>query len=224
MALRVVLGPYEAERHLLTKAPILGGTLKAEPRARSWIVRAFGHTYQQNIVYLDIGMSPIDAQALHWVAQLPHLEVLVVGGSSITDGFLGRIHSLPTLRAIVLDCTDVTDAAIDDLRGSKPGLVVCRTMRRLISGLGDNFRSTAGSDEVDVLNGSSVAPEWLLKELEPGLIENFTSATIFGDHVDDALLIRLNIGGATALKSLELEGTSITAAGVTGLERLPRPL
>jgi hypothetical protein len=49
------------------------------------------------------------------VAALTDLETLVVGGPQFGDEELRRLHGLRSLRGLVLDSTEVTDAGLAEI-------------------------------------------------------------------------------------------------------------
>ncbi|HEV7283063.1 MAG TPA: hypothetical protein VGN57_22845 [Pirellulaceae bacterium] len=61
---------------------------------------------------------------------LPNLQTLAVGGPRFTDWYLKDLAKIESLRAIVLDSTDVTDAAIEEVRKLRPELSIYRSQRR----------------------------------------------------------------------------------------------
>jgi hypothetical protein len=90
--------------------------------------RALGRLRQLRVLYQDgspVGLTDKGVQAL---AELPSLEVLdLEWAQAVTDHALAALHSMPRLRWVDLGgCSQISEAAIQDLRRANPQLEIER--------------------------------------------------------------------------------------------------
>jgi hypothetical protein len=118
MAWRAYVEPYRRQRETMALVKKLGGSCETTA-ADQWLRRMFGDDFQ-NITSVDLAVCGEPERYIDQVASLPALETLVVAGPAFADDHLRRLHGLATLRKLVLDCTGVSAAGIDQLHGRLP--------------------------------------------------------------------------------------------------------
>jgi hypothetical protein len=202
LAWRVYEEPYRQQRRVIALVERLGGQYAATS-GPAWPQEFFGR-----LTFIDVADArPEDY--LDSVVALPWLEILVVGGDDFAEEHLARLASLTSLRGLVLDSTNVSDKAIDDLRTSLPDLRVHRSQRRDRKRLGGD-----GHLEADLLDQE---PWRLAKELDSEHFVVLLAARLPPGIVkaDDALAVLRRMA---TVRSLAL-GTSngVTNAGLEAL-------
>ena len=117
VAWRAFVEPYRRQHQTAQLIKKLGGRIESVPPPR-WLPQ-FGHNLEK-IVLIDVADRDDPAEYLEAVAVLPALETLVVGGPQFGDQQLRRLHGLETLRGLVLDSTEVTDAGLAEIQAALP--------------------------------------------------------------------------------------------------------
>jgi hypothetical protein len=108
LAWRVLVQPYRQQRAVMQTIRRLRGEYEARA---TWQSRWFGDgTFRVEVVKLADCDQP--QEYLAQLAELPFLETLVVGGRNFTDEHLGALHRIRSLRALILDSTSVSNAAL----------------------------------------------------------------------------------------------------------------
>src|SRR5438132_8923321 len=89
-AFRSFIEPYQQQRRSMELVQRLGGSFHTA-EAESWQRRLFGADFQ-NLTLVNLADSDEVDRYLPYVAHLPRLETLVVGGDAFTDEHLGRLR------------------------------------------------------------------------------------------------------------------------------------
>jgi hypothetical protein len=236
LAYRKYLEPFRRQEEAMRVIKELGGGYQTSAGS-AWQQRLFGADFQ-NITRVDLANCDDPDDYLPLVADLPALEILVVGGPAFDDHDLRRLH-VRTLQTLVLDSTAVSDAAVDALRRRIPGVFIYLSERRAVEWLAARYRVAVGvnlppqvqslitsefssvADRVDLFLG----PEFTDAKL-PHIIclRHLTSLGLSSTRVTDDGLPRLKT--LTKLADLDLSRSSISdeglahLAGLTQLRRL----
>jgi hypothetical protein len=237
-AYRTYLEPYAQQRRAMEVIAELHGTYQSSgPTA--WQRRLFGEDHQ-NLVLVNLANSDDPDRYVPYIARLPAIEALVVGGEEFGDSHLRRLSGLSTLGALVLDSTSVTDEALAAWRERLPEVDVYRSQRRAIGKLrvagwtifskvndlaypttlpgARHLGNILGAEyfvEADVAFGRPTEDDAL------ALLRHLTSLrwlSITNARTTDAGLRHLS--ELANLEYLDLEGTQTTAAGLAELQRL----
>src|SRR5262245_55786922 len=102
---RVYLQPFWRQKQTVALVERLGGTCQTVEVDRWWL-NLFGGGY--NVTQVNLGDCDDPDAYVAQVAELPAIELLIVGGVAFTDEHAGQLHKLRTLRGLILDCTNVT--------------------------------------------------------------------------------------------------------------------
>lgn len=86
-------------------------------------------------VHVDVSDEEYPSKVMGMFRIMPKVETIIVAGPRYTDWHLERLAELAALRTLVLDSTDITDAAIERLRRARPELAVYRSQRWAIEKL-----------------------------------------------------------------------------------------
>src|SRR5437016_6783199 len=121
--------PFHRQRLAMAAIEKAAGSYETVAAGPTWLRRIVGEGFFQNVTLVNVADCDDPALYFDHVAALPALETLVVGGDSFTDDHLGRLHGLRTLRGLVLDCTNVSDAGLSSLHEALPDLEVYRSQR-----------------------------------------------------------------------------------------------
>ncbi len=148
-ACRSYIEPYRRQRDALKVIGELGGTMETSAPT-AWQRWLFGDDFL-NITLVDLAHCDDPEKVLTVVADLPHLEVLVVGGLSFQDEHLRRLHRLRSLRWLVLDSADVSPEAVAAFEAALPQAHVHRSFRRAWNVLSEKLEVFALVDSVDYL-------------------------------------------------------------------------
>lgn len=242
-AWRMCIEPYREQRRTADLvAKLEGRTVMSE--GVNWLPY-FGKDLQ-NLVLIDVANRDDPAEYLDAVAALPALETLVVGGPKFGDKQLRRLHRLHSLRGLVLDSTEVTDAGLAELQQALPALEVYRSPRRAIRAVATAITNAWGGGNPSSLMRTKpsllplpplaavVGPEYFedLTECQlfhdaqilelPKYLPNITQLRLLGAGVTDAGM--LQVAKLANLTSLILEyDNRVTDAGLahlTGLNNL----
>ena len=90
VAYRIYVEPYAQQRRAMEVIEELHGTYESSgPTA--WQRRLFGENHQ-NLVVVDLADCDDPERYLPYIARLPGIETLVVGGEAFTDSHLSLIH------------------------------------------------------------------------------------------------------------------------------------
>lgn len=125
--------PFRRQREAMAAIEKAGGSYQAVPAGPAWLRRLLGEDAFRHVTLVNVADCEEPAAYLEHLARLPAIETLVVGGPAFADEHLQRLHGLTTLRGLVLDCTEVTDEGIAELRGALSDVEVCRSQRRSIA-------------------------------------------------------------------------------------------
>lgn len=230
---RVCVEPWRRQREAMAAILACGGTVQTSP-ATAWQRWLFGRDYQ-NIQQVDLAdCDDPDAYIPHLIG-LPHLEVLVVGGLSVSDHHIARLRSSRSLKWLVLDSTMVTGEALAELQKNLPDLRVVRSPRRAFAILRRD--AVAGvSDEPRYL-ACPAGLEWLdadhfrtLTELRIGhavpsneslawlpTLQDVEELELKGDLTDDDLR---HLRPLTKLRQLTMVYAAITDAGLARIAQI----
>src|SRR5262245_10475932 len=130
---RSAIEPYRRQFEAMQAIADLKGTVHTSPAA-AWQRWLLGDDFL-NVVLVSLPDCDEPEKFLPLVADLPCLEVLVVGGLSFQDQHIERLHGLRSLRWLVLDSADVSPGAISALKTALPQVEVYRSQRRAVAGL-----------------------------------------------------------------------------------------
>jgi hypothetical protein len=122
LAFRMYVEPYRRQRETMAMIAELGGSYKTA-EADKWLRRLFGEDFV-NVVSVDLAACDEPDRYIEQVASLPALETLIVGGPGFADEHMRRLQAVTTLRKVMLDCTEVTEPALAELRQRVPEVVV----------------------------------------------------------------------------------------------------
>jgi hypothetical protein len=131
-AWRTCIEPYRRQRQTAQLVAKLEGRFVMSEGV-DWLPY-FGKDLRK-LVLVDLADRDDPAEYLDAVAALPALETLVVGGPKFGDEQLRRLHRLHTLRGLVLDSTEVTDAGLAEIQQALPALEIERSPRRAVRAL-----------------------------------------------------------------------------------------
>jgi hypothetical protein len=86
--------------------------------------------YQPDVRHIDLSAVESPSDVMRTLDRLPNLETLVIAGPRwYLVGQLERFAKIETLHALVLDCTDFSEAAIERVREQRPDLTIHRSQR-----------------------------------------------------------------------------------------------
>jgi hypothetical protein len=129
---RAHVAPYVRQREAVQVIEKLGGTCQTA-EAPTWL-RWLGGDFQ-NVVQVNLARCDDPEAYLDHVADLPAVQLLIVGGPAFTDEHAARLHGLVTLEGLILDSTSVTDGALTTLRTALPQVEVYQSQRRMLGSL-----------------------------------------------------------------------------------------
>jgi hypothetical protein len=144
----VVFQPYRRQQQTVKLVATLGGHI-VTVEAPWWLPR-FGNDLQK-IVLIDVAQCDDPPKYLESVAALTDLETLVVGGPQFGDEELRRLHGLRSLRGLVLDSTEVTDAGLAEIQQALPEFEVYRSPRRAVRAIETAIVNVWGAHMVSVI-------------------------------------------------------------------------
>jgi cyanophycinase len=193
--------------------------------------RAFG---------LNLHDTPLDDAGLKEVAQLEHLQALILSGTSITDAGLKELTRLKELQTLILSDTKVTDAGLNELahiKGLKTlnisftpltddgikKLARVKTLETLVASFtqitGSGLSELAGVESLKTLDLSKTqVTDSQLKEL--AALKNLQMLNLLYTPVTGSGLRQL--AGLKNLEILDLFGSQVSDVGLKGLPELPR--
>jgi Leucine-rich repeat (LRR) protein len=200
------LQPYWQQQHVIAVVEELGGTYQTIEVTDWWLSR-LGSTH--NVTRIDLPDCDDPDAYLAKVADLPAIEILVVGGLAFTDEHAQRLHATRSLRGLVLDSTSVSEEGLVALRAALSEAEVCVSQRRAIAAL-----SEMGEIQTAPVSGT---PSPLLKDLGDAWCNE---ARLFKPkwHFDDcdSELLR----AVPSLRELYLHNTEVSDAGLRYLKGL----
>ncbi len=209
----LVFQPYRRQQQTAKLVAMLGGRI-VTVEAPWWLPR-FGNDLQK-IELIDVAHCDDPAEYLEAVAALPDLETLVVGGPQFGDEQLRRLHGLQTLRGLVLDCTEVTDASLAEIQEALPALEVYRSPRRAIRAVETAIANVWGSVIVSLIDRKpSIQPlSPLAAVMGPEYFEDLTACQLYSD----AQILHLK--HFPNFQKLRLLGADVTDAGMVQVAKL----
>ncbi len=123
------LRPYLDQALLLADIRNRGGVYESRP-APSWLRLLMDERDAQNVTLVNIADTDPSQSMLQRISHLWALEILVLGGETITDDKLQYVPDCDSLQAVILDSTKVSDAALAQFRAARPGVHISRCDRR----------------------------------------------------------------------------------------------
>ena len=118
-AIREAGGKALYDRHV--KNGSLAGNPK--PAAPSWLEKRIGVDYFQNVTYVFLPNSG-SVRELVAIGHLDRLEMLILGGSGVSDDGLSHLKGLTNLQVLDLSGTDVTGDGTEAPEGPEQTQVV----------------------------------------------------------------------------------------------------
>jgi hypothetical protein len=224
--------PYRRQPTTVDLVKRLGGTCQTVESAASWR-RMAGAT--PDITQVNLADCGDPAKYIAAIADLPALELLIVGGAAFDDEHAARLHRLHTLKGLILDSTSVTEDGLMALRAALPHADVYPSRRRAVSSAVAalepiGYVTTSLSADHPALQELSWA-DWREREITYVNVADCDDPAKYIDIVVDLPALELLIIGGTAfgdehaarlyrlraLKGLILDSTSVTADGLTAL-------
>jgi hypothetical protein len=130
LACRQYLKPYWRQQQTIALIERLGGTCQTA-EAGQWWLRLAGSTH--NVTQVNLADSDDPDAYLADVAELPAVELLIVGGPEFTDEHARRLYKTHSLRGLIHDSTGVTDEELTALRAALSNAEVYASQRRTIA-------------------------------------------------------------------------------------------
>jgi hypothetical protein len=235
LILREYLKPYWRQQATMALVERLGGNCQTAEAGVRWL-RVFGALHNVSAVNLAACDAP-DAYVSD-LAELPAIELLIVGGPAFGDEHARRLHRLRTLRCLILDSTSVSDDGIAALREVLDTTEVHASQRRAIAALQPLGVLQRLPNAAPARLRGLVGDEWF--EEATTFESRFLASPLFCDHDMDYVkglsrLVNLHLVGARLtdaglekierlgqLKLLNLCGTHVTDAGLKNLKSLPQ--
>lgn len=121
--------PYLEQSAIRAAIRRAGGTFESEG-GPALLQELLGEDTCQNLTLVNLADIDPKPGLLVGVSSLPRLEVLVLGGVSITDESLRNIPACESLQAVILDSTLVSEAALESVRAARPDVYFARCDRR----------------------------------------------------------------------------------------------
>src|SRR5262245_19713726 len=112
LACRHYLQPYWRQKQTVALIESLGGTCQTV-EVDHWWLKLFGGGY--NVTQVNLADCDDPDAYVAQVADLPAIELLIVGGLAFGDEHAQRLHRLRTLKGLILDSTSVIDDALTAL-------------------------------------------------------------------------------------------------------------
>jgi hypothetical protein len=222
--------PYLRQEHTAALIARLGGSYQTR-EGGNWWLRLFGRTH--NIIEVDISKCDHPDAYVAAIAELPAIEMLVVGGPTFKDEHAQQLQRLRTLRCLVLDTTSVSNEAVVRLRESLRNTDVVTTQRSAGAALANkgvlvaNMFAAIRFTDADAVYLKTLKELTLLRledtEITDAALENITALNklevlwLSRTGVTDAGLDYLK--GLTELRWIKLDSTRVTAAGVAKLKQ-----
>lgn len=194
-------------------------------------------------VHVDLSDEEFPSKVMGLVSRAPKLRTLVVAGPRFYDPHLQKLAEIETLRGLVLDSTDVSDAAIAEVLKERPELMIYKSQRWAIERikglsrfiyidtrqlseshgelrklLGDRYFQEAVSVDFSDINDLDNWPctPILSEELAP--LKHLTTATrldLTATRINDAGMHYLKT--LTKVQNLRLPMAEVSAAGLVHL-------
>lgn len=92
-------------------------------------IESLGEGGRLEAVHVDLSQEELPSTAIGLIANTPKLRTLVVAGPRFHDEHLEQLVKSESLRTLVLDSTNVSDAAIAQLHQDRPKLTIHRSQR-----------------------------------------------------------------------------------------------
>jgi hypothetical protein len=106
---------YDWQWHFPSRGPARNAS---GPWAPIWLVERIGADYFQNVTNVSLRDSGSSSALVAQIGGFDRLELLMLGGSEISDDALRHLNGLSNLQALHLSGTDVTDRGLKHLKGS----------------------------------------------------------------------------------------------------------
>jgi hypothetical protein len=231
LACRQYLKPYWRQQQTVALVEKLGGTCQTTEVSQWWL-RLAGSA--QNVTQVNLADCDDPNAYVAEVAELPAIELLIVGGPAFTDEHARRFHGLGTLRGLILDCTRVSDEELTALREALSDTEVYVSQRRAIAALGkvgvmgplvvaaSSLRDLAGDEWFQAVDDWFVARETFCDAdaIRLGMLIHLRRLKLRGTQLTDAGLERLK--SLKQLTALDLSRTEVSDAGLSSLQALGR--
>lgn len=220
---REYLRPYWRQQQTAALIEQLGGSCQTA-EASPWL-RLLGS--MQNITRVKLADCNDPDAYLAQIAELPAIELLIVGGLAFTDEHATRLHRMRSLRGLILDSTSVSDEGMAALREALRGVEVYASQRRAIGNFGlvglfdfepHPLQDMADDDELfDEAKWVLVDKEF--SELDAAYLRVLRRLeTVRLARVTDEALKQLPI----SLRRVILQDTDVTDAGLEHLTEMPQ--
>lgn len=209
-----VRGPIR--RHQVAKEIVrTGGRVRYGSQAPYWVVELLGDVsrgFFNTVTEIEIHANDdADLKHLHIFAQLRSLGLR---GGNVTNDGMSSIGELRALEELDLGTLNLTDAALDHLKG----LIRLRSLNLPAGVTGAGLVRLAPLSNLEYLGFSGAIQDDHLLHLPP--LRRLRQLHLFRASISDAAL--QNVGKLISLEDLVLSGTPITDAGLEKVRRLTR--
>jgi hypothetical protein len=187
-----------------------------EDLAENWFTEILGMEFFRDIEMLNVSNSSLCDGDIADLQTLPRLRGLLISGTQITDTGLKQIARLTQLESLFLDRTRVTNAGLAELRQLS-------RVRHL--SLSETQVTDAGLAHIKGLTNLRVLNVCETQVTDTGLmyLEGLTKMEdlrLADTRVTDVGMLRLN--GLSELRTLHLDRTGVTGAGLKSLNGLTK--
>ncbi len=215
LAYRTCVEPYAQQRRAMEVIRELGGAYRTSGPTL-WQRQLFGADHQ-NLQSVSLADCDDPDRYVSYIARLPAIQTLVVGGEQFTDAHLRRLSRLSTLRTLILDSTEVSEAGLAAWQQRLPHVKVYRSQRRTIRTLQSAGWLLTTAKTSPISSGIEAESQRAVEDLAgPGFFAEVHTAV--SCHIDDAGLRPLRY--LPALRTLSLADAGITDAGLQSLGTL----
>ena len=121
-AANAILVPWYLDRYQIAMLKTVNAQVFTEPRGQFLLRQLVGDTFSERSIYLHLDDPQIDDGWVKNIGGMPHIEVLSIKSSALTDTGLMELRSWTKLQNLNLVDTKVTDSGIAALRQSLPSL------------------------------------------------------------------------------------------------------
>src|SRR5438132_4657005 len=127
---RALIQPYRQQRVAVRTIERVGGSYQA---TGTWQRKLFGDDFVR-VTLVNLAECDRPHEFVGHLGNLPFLETLVVGRSTFTDDDLRALY-VPALRALVLDSTSISEAALIDWKTRHGDVEIYQSDRRALAAL-----------------------------------------------------------------------------------------